>query len=60
MRASLFMLILSVLLSSTLAMPYEDNDEQKNTWTVFHCKSPERLTNVIIASSIAILIIILL
>ena len=30
MRASLFMLILAVLLSSTLAMPYEDRDEQKS------------------------------
>ena len=30
MRASLFMLIFAVLLSSTLAMPYEDRDEQKS------------------------------
>ena len=30
MRASLFMLILAVLLSSILAMPYEDRDEQKS------------------------------
>ena len=29
MKASLFILILAVLLSSTLAMPYEDRDEQK-------------------------------
>ena len=30
MRASFFMLILAVLLSSSLAMPYEDRDEQKS------------------------------
>ena len=30
MRASLFILLLATLLSSTLAMPYEDNDEQKS------------------------------